>query len=46
MVAEEQRSWACEAGDTVDTRGLNGLGQGHGRQDGGEAPRQYRFTCL
>jgi hypothetical protein len=28
---------AGEAGDAVDTRGLNGLGEGHGRQNGSEA---------
>ena len=27
-----------QAGDTVDTRGLNRLGEGHRRQDGGEVP--------
>ena len=31
-----------EAGDAVDTRGLKGVGQGHGGQNGGEAARQYR----
>jgi hypothetical protein len=31
-----------EACHTVDTRGLNGLGEGHRRQDGGELSRQYR----
>jgi hypothetical protein len=31
-----------ETGDTVDLRGLNGLGAGHGRQDGGQPARQPR----
>jgi hypothetical protein len=29
------------AGDTVDARGLDGLSQDHGRQDGGEPPGQH-----
>jgi hypothetical protein len=28
----------------MDTRGLNGLGEGHRRQDGGEPPGQHRFA--
>ena len=35
---------AGEAGDAVDTRGLNGLGEGHRRQNGGEAPGQHRLA--
>ena len=31
-----------EARDAVNARGLNGLGQGHRRQDGGEPPGQHR----
>ena len=31
-----------QAGDAVDARGLNGLGEGHRRQDGGEPPGQHR----
>jgi hypothetical protein len=30
---------ACEASDAVDARGLDGFGQAHRRQDGGEPPR-------
>jgi hypothetical protein len=37
-----RRAVAGEAGDAVDTRGLNRLGQGHRRQDGGEAARTPR----
>ena len=33
---------AGEACDTVDTRDLNGFGEGHRRQDGGEPPGQHR----
>jgi hypothetical protein len=36
---DQRRAVADEAGDAVDTRGLNGLGEGHGRQDGGEPAR-------
>jgi hypothetical protein len=32
-----------QAGDTVDPRGLDGLGEGHRRQDGGEPPGQHRL---
>ena len=35
---------AGERRDVVDTRRLNGLGEGHGRQDGGEPPRRHRFA--
>ena len=35
---------AGEAGDAVNTRGLDGLGQGHGRQDGGESAGQHRLA--
>jgi hypothetical protein len=35
---------APKAGDTVDARGLNGLGEGHRRQDGGEPPGQHRLA--
>jgi hypothetical protein len=33
---------AGEARDAVDTRGLNGFGEGHRRQNGGEAAHQPR----
>jgi hypothetical protein len=36
---------ADRARDAVDTRGLNSLGEGHGRQDGGEPSCQHRFPC-
>ena len=39
---DERRAVAGAAGDAVDMHGLNGLGEGHGRQDGGERPRQHR----
>jgi hypothetical protein len=32
-----------EAGDAVDTRGLDGLGQGHRRQDRGQPAHQHRL---
>jgi hypothetical protein len=31
------------AGDAVDARGLEGFGDDHRRQDGGEPPRQHRL---
>jgi hypothetical protein len=34
---------AGEAGDTVDPRGLNSLGEGHRREDGDEEPCQHRL---
>jgi hypothetical protein len=37
---DQRRPIAREACDVVDTRGLNGLHQGHGLQDGGEPARQ------
>jgi hypothetical protein len=33
---------AREARDTMEARGLDGLGQGHRRQDGGEPAGQHR----
>jgi hypothetical protein len=39
---DQSRAVAREAGDAMDTRGLNGFGQGHGRQDDGEPPGQHR----
>jgi hypothetical protein len=33
---------AGEAGNAMDARGLNRLGEGHRRQDGGEPPCQHR----
>jgi hypothetical protein len=41
---DQGRAVAGEAGDAVDTRGLNGLGEGHRRQNGSEAPRQHRLA--
>ena len=41
---DPRRAVAGEASDAMDARGLNGFGEGHGRQDGGEPPRQHRFT--
>jgi hypothetical protein len=35
---------AGEARDAVNTRGLHGLGEGHRRQDGGEAAGQHRLA--
>ena len=34
---------AGEAGDAVDARGLNGFGEAHDRQEGGEAAVQPRL---
>jgi hypothetical protein len=39
---DQRRPVAGEAGDAVDTRGLNRLGEGHRRQDGGQPPCQHR----
>ena len=41
---DPRRAVAGEAGDAVDTRGLNRLGQGRPRHDGGEPSRQHRRT--
>ncbi len=38
------RAVAGEAGDAVNPRGLNGLGKGHRRQDGGESAGQHRLA--
>jgi hypothetical protein len=38
----QPRAVAREACDTMDACRLNGFGQGHGRQDGGESPCQHR----
>ena len=35
---------AGAAGDTMDACGLNGLGEGHRRQDGGESAGQHRLA--
>jgi hypothetical protein len=35
---------AGEAGDSMDACGLNGFGQAHRRQDGGESPCQHRLA--
>src|SRR5262245_37143603 len=39
---DQRRALPGEAGHTVEARGLEGFRQGHGGQDGGEAPRQHR----
>jgi hypothetical protein len=36
---------AGEAGDAVNPRSLNGFGQGHRREHGGETARQHRRAC-
>jgi hypothetical protein len=41
---DPRRAVAGEAGDSVDTRGLNRLGEGHRRQDGGQSPCQHRLA--
>ena len=35
---DQRRAGAGETGDAVDACGLEGFGEGHGRQDGGEPP--------
>jgi hypothetical protein len=40
---DDRRAPAGEAGDAMDARGVEGFGEGHGRHDGGEPPRQPRF---
>ena len=42
---DPRRAVAGEPGDAVNPRGLNGLGEGHRRQDGGESAGQEP-TCL
>jgi len=39
---DQRRAVAGEAGDAVDTRGLNGLSEGHRRQHGGDMSGRYR----
>jgi hypothetical protein len=39
---DQGRAVARAASDTMDARGINGLSQGHGWQDGGESPGQHR----
>ena len=41
---DPRRAVAGEARDAVDTRGLNRLGEGHRRQDGGQSPCQHRLA--
>jgi hypothetical protein len=41
---DQRRPGAGEAGDAVDTRGVEGFRQGHRRQHGREAAGQYRFA--
>jgi hypothetical protein len=38
----QRRAVAGAAGAAMDARGVDGLGEGHGRQDGGEPPGQPR----
>src|SRR5215510_56304 len=38
---DQCRAVAREAGDAMDARRLDGFGQGHRRQDGGESPGQH-----
>ena len=40
---DQDRAAGGPAGDTVEARGLEGVGQAHRRQDGGEPPRQPRL---
>jgi hypothetical protein len=42
-VGDQGRTGAGTAGDAMDARGVEGFGEGHGRHDGGEPPRQPRF---
>jgi hypothetical protein len=39
---DQRRAGAGAASDAVEARGLEGLGQAHRRQEGGEPPRQPR----
>jgi hypothetical protein len=41
---DQRRAVTGEAGDAVNTRGLNRLGEGHRRQDGGESAGQLRLA--
>jgi hypothetical protein len=36
---------AGAAGDVRDARGVEGFGEGHGRQEGGQPARQPRLPC-
>ena len=38
---DERRALAGEAGDAMDARGVEGFGEGHGRQDDGESAGQH-----
>jgi hypothetical protein len=40
---DPRRTVYGKAGDVVDARGLDGLSEGHRRQDGGEPPCQHRL---
>jgi hypothetical protein len=42
--SDERGAVAGELGNTVDARDLNGLGEGHRRQDGGEAAGSHRLA--
>jgi hypothetical protein len=41
---DPRRAVAGEAGGAVDPLGLNGLGEGHRRQNRGEPPGQHRLA--
>ena len=41
---DQRRAVASKASDTVEARGLDGLSEGHGRQDGCEPPCEHRFA--
>jgi hypothetical protein len=41
---DKRRAVTGAAGNTMDARGFDGLGEGHGRQDRGEPPRQHRLA--
>ena len=43
-VGDQRRAGAGEAGDAVELCGLDGFGEGHRRQDGGQPPGQHRLA--
>jgi hypothetical protein len=42
---DQRRAGTGDTGDAADARGLDGLGEGHRRQDGGESACQCRLAC-
>jgi hypothetical protein len=42
---DPRRTVPGEAGNTVDARGLKGLGEGHGWETGGEAPGDVEWPA-